>query len=167
VEAGLISITAGSGEQETYYRYESLPESAPLAAIDLYVGPSVPEAYAFVDSGGIPQTKTFTCRIAKRSSLWRYIVVPKFNTSLQAGQLSIVDSDDRYIFGDATAGQTMSGEAAFVIESEDVIPHQEEPIKGLSLRRNNADLIKELPNPGPDQIMGLDGDFYSEIYVYV
>ncbi len=167
VEPGLVSITAGSGEKETYYRYESLPESAPLAAVDLYVGPFVPEAYSFVDSGGIPLTKTFTCRIAKRSSSWRYIVVPRFNTSLQASQLSIEDNDDRYAFGEATASQTMSGEAAFVIESEDVIPHQEEPIKGLSLRKNNADLIKELPNPGPDQVMGTDGDFYSEIYVYV
>lgn len=167
VEPGLVSITAGTEEQETYYRYESLPENAPLAAVDLYVGPSVPDAYAFVDSNGIPQNKTFTCRIAKRSSSWRYIVVPKFNNSLQANQLSIDDSDDRYTFGDATAVQTMSGEAAFLIESEDVIPHQEEPIKGLSLRKNNADLIKELPNPGPDQVMGTDGNFYSEIYVYV
>ena len=52
-------------------------------------------------------------------------------------------------------------------ESEDLIPHQEEPIKGLSLRRNNADLIKELPNPGQDQIMVRDGDSHAEIHVYV
>ena len=167
VAPGLISITAGSDEPETFYRYESLPENAPLAAIDLYAGPSVPEAYAFVDADGMPQGKTFTCGIAKRSSSWRYIVVPKFNNSLRADQLSIDDSDDRYTFGEATAFQTMSGEAAFLIESEDMIPHQEEPIKGLSLRRNNADLIRELPNPAPNQIMGSDGDFYSEIYVYV
>ena len=167
VDPGFVSITAGTEETESFYRYESFPECSPLAAVDLYGGPSVPDAYAFVDSSGMPQPKTFTCRIAKRSSLWCYIVVPKFNTSLQASQISIEDSDNRYIFGEATGAQTMSGEAAFAITSEDVIPHQEEPIKGLSLKRNNADLIKELPNPGPDQVMGSDGNFYSKIYVYV
>ena len=167
VDPGLVNITAGTEETEKFYRYESFPGCSPLAAVDLYGGPSVPDAYAFVDSNGIPQTKTFTCRIAKRSILWRYIVVPRFNTSLQAGHLSIEDIDARYTFADATAVQTMSGEAAFVIESEDVIPLQQAPINGLSLKRNNADLIKELPNPGPDQVMGSNGNFYSEMYIYV
>lgn len=167
VGPGLVSITAGSQETESFYRYESFPECPPLAAVDLYGGPSVPAAYAFVDSSGNPQARTFTCRIAKRSILWRYIVVPKFNTSLQASHLSIEDNDARYTFGDATAVQTMSGEAAFAIESEDVISLQEAPIKGLSLKRNNTDLIKELPNPGPDQVMSSNGNFYSEMYVYV
>ncbi len=167
MEPGLVSITAGTQEKETFYRYESFPGCSPLAAVDLYGGPSVPAAYAFVDSSGNPQAKTFTCRIAKRNILWRYIVVPKFNTSLQASHLSIEDIDARYTFGDAIAVQTMSGETAFAIESEDVIPLQEEPIKGLALKRNNSDLIKELPNPGPDQVISNNGNFYSEIYVYV
>ncbi|MCB2182636.1 MAG: hypothetical protein KQH63_11450 [Desulfobulbaceae bacterium] len=166
VDPGLVSITAGE-DTEIFYCCASPTEGSPLAAVDLYAGSSVPETYAFIDAGGIPQPKIFTCRIARRSSLWRYVVVPKFNTSLQAGQLSIEDGDDRYTFGNATAVQTMSGEAAFAIESEDVIPHQQEPIKGLALKRNHTDLIKELPNPGPDQVMAGSGNFYSEIYVYV
>ena len=167
VDPGLVRITAGSEETETYYRPESSPDCPPLAAVDLYIGPSVPEAYLFVDSSGVPRPKVFTCRIAKKSSTWRYIIVPKFNTTLQVGQLSIEDADSRYTFGNPTAVQTLSGEAAFAIESQGLIPHQEAPIKGLALRRNNADLIKELPNPGPDQIMVRDSGFYSEIHVYV
>lgn len=167
VDPGLVSITADSEETVTYYRPESYPDCAPLAAVDLYVHPNVPAAYAFVDAGGVPQAKVFTCRIAKQSSIWRYIVVPRFNTNLKAGQLSIEDADSRYTFKNPTEVQTMSGESAFAIESQDPIPHQEAPIKGLSLRRNNADLIKELPNPAPDQIMVGDSGLYSEIQVYV
>ena len=167
VDPGLVSITAGSEDTETYYRPESSPDCPPLAAVDLYNDSSVPATYAFIDSGGVPQPKVFTCRIAKKSSTWRYIIVPKFNTTLQAGQLSIEDADSRYTFGNPTAVQTLSGEAAFAIESQGLIPHQEEPIKGLALRRNNADLIKELPNPGPDQIMVRESGFYSELHVYV
>jgi len=167
VDPGLVSISAGSEDTETYYRPESAPAGAPLAAVDLYIGSGVPDTYAFVDSGGVPQSKVFTCRVAKKSSTWRYIIVPRFNTTLQAGQLSIEDADSRYTFGSPTAVQTMSGEAAFAIESQDPIPHQEAPIKGLSLRRNNADLIKELPNPGPDQILARESGFYSEVHVYV
>jgi hypothetical protein len=167
IAPGLVSITAGSETTETYYRPESFPDCAPLAAVDLYTGPTVPDTYQFVDSDGVPQPKVFTCRIAKQSSIWRYIIVPRFNTTLQAGQLSIQDADSRYTFGAPTAVQTMSGEAAFAIESQGLIPHQEEPIKGLSLRRNSVDLIPELPNPGPDQIMVGDSGYYSEIHVYV
>jgi len=167
VDPGLVSITAGSEDTETYYRPESSPDCGPLAAVDLYSDASVPATYAFIDSGGVPQPKVFTCRIAKQSSTWRYIIVPKFSTTLNAGQLSIDDADSRYTFGSPTAVQTLSGDDAFAIESQGLIPHQEEPIKGLSLRRNNADLIKELPNPGSDQIMVRDSGFYSEIHVYV
>jgi hypothetical protein len=167
IDPGLVSITAGSQETETYYRPESLPDLPPLAAVDLYNGPSVPDAYRFVDTGGLPQFKVYTCRIARKSSTWRYIIVPRFNTTLQPGQLSIQDADARYTFGSPTAVQTMSGEAAFAIESQGLIPHQEESIKGLSLRRNSADLINELPNPGPEQITVRDSGFCSEIYVYV
>ncbi len=167
IEPGLLSITAGSAVPEIIYRQESLPPKSPFAAVDLLVSPSIPQAYSFVGADGLPQSKTFTCRIGKRSSLWRYIVVPKFNTSLRATQLSITDGDTRYTFGDAVEVQTMSGEPAFAIISNDVIPLQETPVKGLSLKRNQADLIKELPNPGPDQLKGRRGSFYSEIYVYV
>ena len=167
IDPGLISITAGSETTETYYRPESFPNCVPLAAVDLYTGPVVPDTYAFIDSSGVPQPKVFTCRIAKQSSTWRYIIVPRFNTALQAGQLSIEDADSRYTFSSPTAVQTMSGEDAFAIESQGLIPHQEEPIKGLSLRRNSVDLIQELPNPGPDQIIVADSGYYSEIHVYV
>ncbi len=167
IDPGLIGITAGSQDTETFYRPESLPDLPPLAAVDLYNGPFVPEAYRFVDADGEPQFKVYTCRIAGNSSTWRYIVVPRFNPTLQAGQLSIRDGDARYTFGSPAAVQTMSGEAAFAIESEGLIPNREASIKGLALRRNNADLIKELPNPGPDQIMAGESGFISEIYLYV
>lgn len=167
IDPGLINITAGSEETETYYRPESYPDRAPMAAIDLYAGPSVPEPYRFVDTDGNPQFKMFTCRIDRQSSTWRYIIVPRFSTALQANQLAIEDADSRYTFGSPTEIQTMSGEKAFAIESVGMIPHQEEPIKGLSLRKNTADLIEELPNPGPDQIQVLDSGIYSEIFVYV
>lgn len=166
-DPGLIHITAGSEKAVTYYRAETPPEYPPLAAVDLYAGVAVPDTYAFVTPDGTPQPRVFTCRIGKRSSIWRYVVVPKFNVTLQGSQLSIKDADSRYTFGNPTAVQTLAGEAAFAIESEDVIPHQKQPIKGLSLRRNNVDLIKELPNPGPEQIQVGESGFYSEVHVYV
>jgi len=167
VDPGLISITPGTEDTSTFYCCESLPESPPLAAVDLYSGPRVPGPYAFVDGGGLPQPKTFTCRIARRSSTWRYVVVPRFNTSLNPAQLSIEDADARFTFGNPAAVQSMNGESAFAIESTLPIPHQAEPIRGLSLKRNNTDLITELPNPGPDQIRPSGGGFLSEIYVFV
>jgi hypothetical protein len=167
IEPGILRIIAGSKEPEIIYRQESLPAKSPFAAVDLLVSPSVPDAYAFVSADGLPQPKTFTCRIENRSSLWRYIVVPKFNTSLQREQLSITDGDGRYTFGKAAKVLTMSGDPAFAIISKDEIPLQETPVKGLSLKRNQVDLIKELPNPGPEQLKGSKGNFYSEIYVYV
>lgn len=167
INPGLVSITAGSEETDTYYRSESLPDGAPFAAVDLYSGPDVPDAYKFIDSDGIPKPKVFTCRIARKSSTWRYVIVPKFSTTLQASQLSIEDADSRYFFGTATTTRTKAGEAAFTIESVGVIPHQEKPINGLSLKRNNADLIKELPNPGPEQVVIQETGLYSEIHVCV
>ena len=167
IEPGLVSITVGAEETETYYRPESLPALPPLAAVDLYHGPFVPQAYRFVAANGTPQFKTYTGRVAGKGSIWRYIVVPRFNATLQAGQLSIEDADARYTFGSPTPFQTLSGEAAFAIESQGPIPNREETIKGFSLKKNSTDLIKELPNPGPDQITVLAGGHYSEIYIYV
>jgi hypothetical protein len=167
IDPGLVAIIPGVEETETYYRPESLPHGAVFGAVDLYAGPQVPETYAFVDGNGIPQPKTYTCRIDHQSSTWRYIVVPRFSTTLQAAQLSIEDAESRFAFGTPEQVQTIAGEKAFSIASVDKIPHQETPIKGLILKKNNTDLVKELPNPGPDQIQVRDTDILSEIFVYV
>lgn len=167
LEPGILRITTDPQHSEIYYKPESTVSGIPFAAIDLYAGSMVPETYAFIDSEGLPQPKTFLCHIAKRRSIWRYIVIPKFSTNLNAAQLSIEDADEKHTFTAAQIVSTMAGETAFAIASESVISHQVKPLKGLVLRRNSVDLIKELPNPRPDQIVIRDDDFYAEMYVYV
>lgn len=164
---GFIRLTPGTGEPESFYVPESLPPPKVFAAVDLYAGGGVPPAYAFTDGNGEPLPKTFTCRVENRKSIWRYMVVPRFNTSLTAALLTIEHGDAEHTFLPANDITTLSGEAAFLIESDGLVPHREEPVKGLMLKRGGTNLIAELPNPGPEQIRAEKEDFYSEVYVYV
>ncbi|MCP4117481.1 MAG: hypothetical protein GY737_19225 [Desulfobacteraceae bacterium] len=165
---GFIRLTPGTGDAESFYIPESVPPPRVFAAIDLYAGKDIPPAYAFTDHNGMPSSpKTFTCRVENRKSIWRYMVVPRFNTGLTAAQLSIEHMDAEHAFLPAGDITTPAGEAAFLIESDGPVPHGEEPVKGLALKKGITKLIAELPNPGPEQIRAHREGFYSEVYVYV
>lgn len=164
---GFMRVTPGTGDAESFYVPESVPPPKVFAAIDLYAGAGIPPAYAFTDGNGEPLPKAFTAGVENRKSIWRYVIVPRFNTSLTADLLTVEHVDAEHLFLPAKDTVTLAGEAAFLIESDGSLPHKEEPVKGLSLKRNGTSLIAELPNPGPEQIRADKDGFYSDVFVYV
>ncbi len=164
---GVMRLTPGTMDAESYYVPESAPPPGVFGAVDLYAGHGIPETYDFTDGNGTPMPKSFTCGIENRKSIWKYVVVPRFNTTLTAGMLTIEHGDGVHAFLPAVDTVTTSGEAAFLIESADSIPHSQIPVKGLALKRNGTNLIAELPNPGPEQIIAREDGFSAEVHVYV
>ncbi len=121
---GFIRLTPGTGDAESFYVPESVPPAKVFAAIDFYAGAGIPPAYAFTDENGEPLPKTFTSRVENRKSIWRYVVVPRFNTSLTAALLTIEHVDAEHGFLPASDTTTLTGEAAFLIESDGPVPHR-------------------------------------------
>lgn len=154
---------------------DSLRSRRPFALVLLKVGDTVASSHRFVDDSGRGTGTEFGVRFRNRSTVWRYRIVPRYENTLDADHLEVVDSEGRYSFSAGTGTSTPGGETAIRFASTAALPLQEEPIRHLELHKLNGgdgpslQLIDHLPNPSRTQISidAGDGTVYSEMEVYV
>jgi hypothetical protein len=139
-----------------------------FGVVDLSAGADVPAGTNFLEADGAPKHQVYTARLGARQTTWRYYIVPRYTTSLTAGNLNIDDSENRYTFGNASETTTLTGEAAFLVESTAPIPMQREPIRGVSLKRGGGMvLVSDLRTPDLPEIKVRNDQVYAEMHVYV
>ncbi len=164
---GRYHLSADGGRVADFY---SLPSAGrpDFAVVDLSAGADVPTDAAFLEADGAPKHQLYTARLAARTATWRYYVVPRYTTTLNAGNLNIDDSENRYTFGNASETITQTGETAFLVESTGPIPMQREPIRGVSLKRGGGMvLVSDLRTPDLPEIKIRNDQVYAEMHVYV
>lgn len=167
----------GTRELEFYASNELMSKSI-FAVIDVFFTDNVPDAYRLIDDDNKPLPKTYTLRIDRRETYWRYYVVMKYRTDTSSGDLSITSPDisgSPVVFEKQSRQQISDGTKAVPFVSNRPIPFRQSPVKGVQLKKANGSggsgifEIDNLPNPSvaalkPD---GSTNKVYSEIFVYI
>jgi hypothetical protein len=154
---------------------DSLRSRRPFALVLLKVSDAVAASHRFVDDSGQGTGTDFAVHFRNRSTVWRYRIVPRYEDTLDADHLEVLDGEGRYSFSSGTNTSTPGGETAIHFASTAPLPLQEQPIRHLELHKLNGgdgpslQLVDHLPNPSRTQITidAGDGTVYSEIEVYV
>lgn len=138
--AGRYKLTINGKEKLVYYDPHSGAKKA-WGIIDIHHEGDLPKEMQILDGGKLPSDKTdetkltprdFVIHFRNRSVLWKY------NLRLMKDNYSISDSSAHKILFEKK-------DSAFV--SKEPVPLSEEPIKTLTLKKDNSAVIDVLKNP--------------------
>lgn len=156
----------------------SLVAQQPFAVVTLTARPGV-EDLSLTDNAGRPRNPRLLVAFGARTTIWRYTVVTRTDTSLDHTTLLVEDQPPAagivpLEFAAALPKAPLrNGEDAVVIESTAPVPFLARPRSGLRLSRRDAvgtaTLLNDLPNPPPSTLSpaSTPGRPVSEVFLYV
>ncbi len=174
---GRFMLSVDGTEELEFYGSDELAGRSVFAVIDLFFNDDVPAQYRLTDGGGNPLPKTYTLRIGRRETYWRYQVVLKYRSDTSPEDLSIISPDvggAPVTFEKQPLQQISDGTKAVPFVSDRPLPLRQSPVKGIQLKKGNGNgggvlEIDNLPNPPVENLKpeGSDDKVYSEIFVYI
>lgn len=180
---GKFTLLVDGDEALSFYADTGIIGKNVFGIIDLFQNDRVPSAYHFTNEVHAVRAKTYTVKIERRQTYWKYYVVLKYRpdiadrVSIDADRASTNSGSDDLPpveFGREELHTFSDGTSAVPFLANTLLPLQEEPIKNIVLELTNETgevifEIKHLPNPTVTSIKPNDSDgrIYSEIFIYL
>lgn len=174
---GTVRLVRSHGPDWSGYVDPELVRQQAFGVLTLTTDAGVPSGQRFVDGNGHPVPQSFELAFRKPQTHWRYLVVPR-NGGFDPNQARIAGGEP-VAFGNgpgvaSNSSRELAGETAFLFESAQPMPLQQQPITDIELQPKPGQggskaLIAQLPNPRLDALRydPQQPKFYSDIYVYV
>lgn len=163
---GKFTLKIDGAQKLEFYANDELIGKNIFGIIDIFRNDSVPQAYQFTETNGDVRKKTYTVKIEKRQTFWKYYMVLKYRPDITPDSLSI----DSFVRKDTEILSDGNSMVPFV--SSTPLSLQEKPIKGIQLKKatgnGSTSICKNLPNPSVRTIKPEASDkIYSEIFIYL
>lgn len=157
-----------------FYADDTLLSKKIFGVINIFRNDIVPVAYRFTDVNGAVTKKTYSAKLDRRFTFWKYYVVLKYRSNIAAADLSIGRDDPAIVFTRQPVITLSDGTNAVPFVSNNTQPLQQEPIGNIKLVKSNGSSsgmfeIENLENPSVSSITPNppENKIYSEIFVYV
>lgn len=171
---GKFTLKIDGVQELVFYADSELIGKNIFAIVEIFKNSSVPSAYRFTDTNNNVVEKTYTLRIDKRSTYWKYYITLKYNSQIAPEDLSIAHPDPLVGFTRQVTELLPDGLSAAPFLSDTELALVDEPVRSIQLHKAGSNgnaivLIDHLPNPSvmylkPDNT---DNKIYSEIFFYV
>ncbi len=116
-------------------------------------------------------SKSYEIKLTKRTSYWKYIIIPRYQTDLILNKLLI---DSTTTFNDVIEDTLSDGTGVAIFKSENEIGFSDKSLSSIKLRLEGQEnsvstLIENLPNASPENLkFDLDTNkAYTEVFVYL
>lgn len=172
-------LVNGLATQAIYYSAE-LFRTAAIGIVTLQAHNSLSPDTGFLDGNGTPVFRNYFASFPSKVATWRYIVIPKTNTTLDENSLNVTDTilvngSPRYEFQATGPKQLLAnGDSAVIFASTTEIPFSQTPTIGLQLAKTGpnattSSIYENLPNPSPTQLSQATtaSDPVSDVFIYV
>ncbi len=173
---GRYSLFIDGELQEHFYINDELGSRKPFAVIDIWHSPDVDEDFRFADESGAVSTRTYTLRLNRRETVWKYLVGLKYRKDLDPLDLEVVSDSVSATFTRRASYRLADDTLVVPFDSgSTLLPLKKEATKGIKLIRtiaghghgNSSSEEIPLPNPQVANLKTGDGTIYSEVYFYV
>jgi hypothetical protein len=171
---GKFTLTVDGAQELVFYADNQLIGKSVFGIIEMFRSSSVPLINRFTDINNDVVEKTYTLKIDKRKTFWKYYIVLKYSPKTVPTDLSVAYPDQLVTFARQGVKLLSDGTSAVPFVSDTELAIQDEPVRSVQLQKANSNqqtivLADHLPNPSITSLTPdvNDNKIYSEIYFYI
>jgi hypothetical protein len=155
-----------------FYADDSLASKNIFGIVDIYFSRSVPSAYLLTDLSGKISEKSYAINFKKRRTIWKYLVVLKFKSTINPSDISLTYRDLTNSFKKLAPVILSDGYTAVPFTSNNEIDFSDATIQGIMLKKTNGTGIIEIENLPNASYKNIKPDLannkvFSEIFIYL